>query len=131
MLGLDAEKSIRINGPVICDFFVYLAVWELIVKGSVSVDVELMCVRCNIFFSTNARNDAFLRSYAITRSTESVDMTEDIREAALLLLPNFPLCGNDCKGLCPQCGCNLNTQTCSCQPRDFGGTWDELDKIHI
>ena len=35
-----------------------------------------------------------------------------------LVLPVKPLCGQDCKGLCPFCGCNKNTDECSC---DTGG----------
>ena len=49
-------------------------------------------------------------------SLESVDLTEDIRESIILAFPHYPVCKPECKGLCPQCGENLNRQTCSCQP---------------
>ena len=37
-----------------------------------------------------------------------------MREQFYLALPMKPLCGNDCKGLCPTCGTNWNKGTCDC-----------------
>ena len=39
-----------------------------------------------------------------------------MREQFYLALPMKPLCREDCKGLCAQCGTNLNTGTCDCAP---------------
>lgn len=44
-----------------------------------------------------------------------LDLREVVRQSILLALPPFPLCREDCKGLCPQCGANLNTETCNCE----------------
>ena len=41
-----------------------------------------------------------------------------MREQFYLALPMKPLCGDDCKGLCPVCGTNLNRGTCDCK-RDW------------
>ncbi len=38
-----------------------------------------------------------------------------LRENILLSLPVQPLCREDCRGLCPQCGANLNHGSCGCQ----------------
>lgn len=38
-------------------------------------------------------------------------------EELSLALPIKPLCKPDCKGLCPTCGCNKNTETCSCEEK--------------
>ena len=38
-----------------------------------------------------------------------------LRENVLLNLPVQPLCREDCRGLCPQCGSNLNLKSCDCQ----------------
>jgi len=45
-----------------------------------------------------------------------IDLTEVMREQFYLALPMKPLCREDCKGLCAQCGTNLNTGTCDCAP---------------
>ena len=45
---------------------------------------------------------------------ETIDLGDLIREQLQLALPMKPLCSAGCKGLCPQCGANLNTTTCDC-----------------
>ncbi len=45
------------------------------------------------------------------------DITEEIRTQLYFEFPAKPLCKEDCKGLCPVCGCNLNNTTCSCDIR--------------
>ena len=47
---------------------------------------------------------------------ESVDLEPLFREQFVLAVPFAPLCREDCKGLCPQCGIDRNTGTCSCEP---------------
>jgi uncharacterized protein len=47
---------------------------------------------------------------------EEIDLNDLVREQFYLALPMKPLCRDDCKGLCPQCGTNLNTGTCDCRP---------------
>jgi uncharacterized protein len=51
---------------------------------------------------------------------DEIDLGELMREQFYLALPMKPLCREDCKGLCPQCGTNLNTETCQCQ-----FTWED------
>ncbi|MBI2940528.1 MAG: DUF177 domain-containing protein [Chloroflexi bacterium] len=47
---------------------------------------------------------------------QTIDLGEAIRQYALLELPLQPLCAAGCRGLCPECGQNLNTGACSCTP---------------
>jgi uncharacterized protein len=47
---------------------------------------------------------------------EVIDLGELLREQFYLALPMKPLCSEGCKGLCPQCGTNLNRGTCDCKP---------------
>ncbi|MBA4494741.1 YceD family protein [Paenactinomyces guangxiensis] len=44
-----------------------------------------------------------------------LDLTPYIREALLLSIPLAPVCREDCKGLCPKCGVNKNTDACECR----------------
>jgi uncharacterized protein len=46
----------------------------------------------------------------------AIDLEDLMREQFLLALPMKPLCSDACKGLCPQCGANLNTNPCNCNP---------------
>ena len=103
---------------------------EVVVTGSAEVPVALLCGRCARFFSTNAKKSAFLRAYAWDDHPETLDLTDDIREELLLELPGYPLCRPDCKGLCPQCGRDLNEGDCGCAPPEESadaGPWAALD----
>lgn len=46
---------------------------------------------------------------------EKIDLEPLIREQFVLAVPFAPLCSEDCKGLCPQCGIDRNTGTCNCE----------------
>jgi len=43
-----------------------------------------------------------------------IDISSDIEQAFLLTLPIRIVCRDDCRGLCPGCGRNLNAEECSC-----------------
>jgi uncharacterized metal-binding protein YceD (DUF177 family) len=47
---------------------------------------------------------------------EKIDLEPLFREQFVLAIPYAPLCSETCKGLCPQCGINRNTATCTCEP---------------
>jgi len=51
---------------------------------------------------------------------EEIDLGQLMREQFYLALPMKPLCRESCRGLCPQCGTNLNSGTCTCSP-----TWTD------
>ena len=46
----------------------------------------------------------------------SIDLAPGIAEEILMIAPTKIYCVETCKGLCPQCGGNLNTSTCDCTP---------------
>jgi uncharacterized protein len=47
---------------------------------------------------------------------DTIDLGHLIREQVYLTLPMKPLCVQECLGLCPECGTNLNRGACSCRP---------------
>ncbi len=49
-----------------------------------------------------------------------------LREQIILALPMFPKCAEDCQGLCPVCGVDLNTQSCHCERDDVDPRWEKL-----
>ena len=58
-----------------------------------------------------------------------LDLTEAIRQYALLAIPMKPLCHEDCAGLCPQCGCNLNLKACDCSTPQEDPRWFQLTAL--
>lgn len=62
-------------------------------------------------------------------SGEDLDVAAMARDALVDLLPARILCRDDCAGLCPTCGVDLNTGTCSCPPEAPDGRWAGLQEI--
>ena len=58
-----------------------------------------------------------------------VDITQDILDAMALAIPAKILCRQDCKGLCPQCGTDLNSQSCSCSAAPVDSRWEKLREL--
>ena len=55
-------------------------------------------------------------SFAVAPDATEIDVTPAVREEMLLAAPQFVVCRDDCKGLCPQCGKDLNAGPCGCAP---------------
>ncbi|MFC1489916.1 DUF177 domain-containing protein [Candidatus Latescibacterota bacterium] len=60
---------------------------------------------------------------------DSIDITENVHDALLLAVPTKPLCKDDCKGLCTECGENLNISDCGCSTDKTDSRWQELSKL--
>ena len=103
-------------------------------------DARLMCDRClcafsvpideevRILYTENAElaadsKDEFLRQQP---ASGEIHLGEDVRQALLLQLPMQILCNMDCKGLCDQCGTDLNTGTCTCSTERIDPRWEKL-----
>ena len=132
ILDLDRNPLIKPECPVYYDVHVQKVAHEILVTGTLKVKLSVECSRCADFFSTTLTDSSFLRAYEAPEGTEMVDVTEDIREDILVNLSPFPLCSDTCRGLCPQCGKNLNEGSCSCKPRaGKPGNWSALDKLKL
>ena len=62
-----------------------------------------------------------------------IDLTEDVRQTIILSVPLKLLCREDCKGLCPVCGADRNTRSCTCTTTIIDERWEKLlpDKRNI
>jgi len=65
----------------------------------------------------------------ISPDTAYIDLTEDIRQTIMLAVPLKLLCREECKGLCPRCGTNLNHEMCSCQVETENSHWQDLKDL--
>lgn len=50
---------------------------------------------------------------------EELDLGEQIAEQVIMALPMRPLCREECRGLCPQCGVDRNAGECGCEQQEF------------
>ena len=55
-------------------------------------------------------------SYAVAPDATEIDLTAAVREELILAAPRYALCREDCRGLCPRCGQDLNAGPCGCPP---------------
>lgn len=64
-------------------------------------------------------------AYRVPAHAITIDLRPAVREQWLLAAPEFALCREDCKGLCPRCGADLNAGPCGCPP-ETDRRWDAL-----
>jgi len=67
--------------------------------------------------------------YSFDPMAHTLDLRPAVREVWLLAAPAFLQCREDCKGLCPRCGIDLNTATCNCLPVSADKRWDALHSV--
>ena len=72
---------------------------ELLVRGHLEQDFDLVCARCGKDFDDTVKVDDFTQSYEFGEKSPEVDLTEDVRESIILALPTYPVCGETCPGV--------------------------------
>lgn len=58
-----------------------------------------------------------------------LSLHEVVRQELLLALPAHPLCQPDCAGICPDCGADLNSETCNCHSETTDPRWAALAEL--
>ena len=72
---------------------------ELLVRGHLEQDFDLVCSRCGKDFDDTIKVDDFTQSYEINDNLTEIDLTEDVRESIILTLPTYPVCSETCPGV--------------------------------
>lgn len=67
----------------------------------------------------------------ITYDGEQIDLLEPLQEQVIVSLPISPLCKEDCKGLCSECGTNLNETDCGCEKQPFNNKFAALRNLKL
>lgn len=116
---------------------------RVLAKGNVRTDALGQCVRClaDVRMPIEAKVDAVYendpellkperKAFGTDEQIvtyfdgEAIHPEPELRESLMLELPTLPLCKEDCKGLCPTCGANLNEGPCKCgEKQEGGGEW--------
>ncbi|MBI2354835.1 MAG: DUF177 domain-containing protein [Deltaproteobacteria bacterium] len=132
---MQAEGECTFNGPVVSDITAAREYDHVRVSGRVSTPVTLVCSRClanyetafdssfTIYFRKGTSQDIVEEEeteldeqdlVSATYSGDEIDLAHEIEEQVAMELPLKPLCSEECKGLCPDCGTDLNHSACSC-----------------
>ena len=112
-----------------------LALWradkEVLVQGTLYVDIELECGRCLSPTPTTLQVELDERfrpvSLGIPKdeqvlpidSDNQLDLRPVLRDLVIISTPMHIVCRPDCVGMCPECGQNLNDGPCSCRSDDI------------
>lgn len=101
------------------------------VEGSMSFEIKVECSRCleNISFNMDAMfNEVYYdktfqvsvkdNEEWIAYSGDTIDITPEALGTILINVPLRFICHEECRGLCPVCGVNLNQKQCDCVQED-------------
>ncbi|MFA6473170.1 MAG: DUF177 domain-containing protein, partial [Candidatus Latescibacterota bacterium] len=125
----------------------------VMVKGEVSAQVTVNCARCLEPFDTDVSGTFSLVIQKLSIGVSAPELTEEeeimqeehllyvehdvvnldiseyVRDSVILSMPLKPVCREDCKGLCPACGQNLNEEECGCKQKTSDPRWGTLSEI--
>ncbi|MDQ3702262.1 MAG: DUF177 domain-containing protein [Chloroflexota bacterium] len=131
----DLLEDARPVAPLVGDLRLMRTPRSVFVRGNLTTQVAIDCSRCltevrtpvelpleaeyfpEIDISSGRALAAPDDDLAFTiDGNHELDLTEIVRQDLLLALPMHTLCSDECLGLCPDCGTNLNQEECTCVP---------------
>ena len=100
------DRPIRLSGRL------YNRAGIVFMEYTAQMDYNLMCGRC---LERQRRAEVYRFKHVLVRQLNEEDNGDFIVVSDILLeLPSVVYCREDCKGLCPVCGANLNEKDCGC-----------------
>ncbi len=143
----DLGAWFRPLGPVEVDLDADRRGDQITLRGTAAVDGEQDCGRCAVPFkfrleaeillvadrrgSDDPRDEAALEQEGALLYHDGLELElgGPLREALILEIPVAQVCRPDCRGLCPQCGQDLNEGPCSCRPAGGDPRWESLKSL--
>ena len=119
--------SFPVSEPVTAEGTVRNTAGVLVMQGSLHTTIHGICDRCAVEFDrkiefpidvvlvTELASEENEDEWVFPLEGDSADLDDIVRTVFVLNLDSKLLCKEDCKGLCPRCGKNLNDGPCNCQ----------------
>jgi len=137
------QSQIRLAEPLQVDVDAQFAGRDVVVRGDVHSRVALPCRRCLAPLTVPLDEEFALvfrpgltpveaeeqEVYALPERGDELDLEPALLEQVVLSVPQYAMCSESCRGLCPQCGTNLNQTQCDCQADDLDPRWAALRKL--
>lgn len=138
------DVGVRLAGPVEVRLDVQKSGPDVVVRGGLVTAVLEHCRRCLRPIERTASDDEVTlvyrhglseadaeeqEAYALGAGDREIDLGPALREHLILSLPGYPVCEETCRGLCPQCGRNLNEGPCDCGGREPDPRWNALREL--
>jgi len=142
-------REYHVEGPVQVNLTHYRAGMDLFFAGRLMARVRAACARCAEEFDASSDRpfrfvlapraagydkETDLRSEDLEFSLyegDEIDLSPLVREQVILALPTRPLCREDCRGLCPHCGANLNSGDCGCRVKQADPRFAALGALKL
>ena len=125
---LSGRQDMTSSGEVKAEWTVSFTYPTVVVEGSLTVPVTLVCARClgdvqevlripvrERFTRETPGSDEEVAEDLHVVTEDLIDLKPYVEEAVWMSIPYIPLCSESCKGLCPDCGTNRNEQECGCR----------------
>jgi len=129
ILLIENDKGVSFEDEVCFDLKVQKTSKDIIISGKASTIVSFECARCLGAFKKDLLIGSIIYAYDLNDLGDTVDITPQIREEFLLMLPIIPICSKECKGICSVCGINLNESMCKCSEKKVDSPFDILDQL--
>lgn len=114
---------------------------DVVVRGRFDGTLESECRRCLTPLVVEVEGELSLLyrpahggkydddGYELPARGRELDLREALREHVVLAAPRYALCREDCRGLCPRCGKNLNEGPCDCRDDEADERWAPLRRL--
>ena len=112
----------------------------ILISGTATAQLRGECVRClaeldertpfkmqELFFN----EDQEVEEGESQIQDDMIDLDEALRHAVVLELPFKPLCGDDCAGLCSECGADLNEDPTHAHAPRVDSRWEKLAELDL
>lgn len=149
-LAGERERTFHFAGPISVRLALSRSGKIVTVKSRIEARVDWVCARCLEPFSRAlkseytvslkprpdslppeeaelSREDLETEFYA----GEEINLTPSVQDQVLLAIPQKAVCREECRGLCPKCGKNLNREGCQCQDEAVDPRLEPLKKFRI
>jgi uncharacterized protein len=140
---LLAGSGARLRSPLRVALEAQRAGADIVVRGRLATAVEMSCRRClqdvvvgldepvSLVFTPGLDPTEAARQelYPLPARARELDLRAAVREHLLLAVPQYALCREACRGLCPRCGTDLNEGPCACRVEDTDERWARLRNL--
>lgn len=131
IFDLSPEDRFTCTSPLVYHLRGSLVGEGFLIEGTAGSTIHCNCDRCLNDYDCDVTASSVCHFYEGLEH-QLIDITDDIREDVVISFPDRCLCNKNCKGLCPECGQNLNEKDCDCTgSTDTPNVWDQLDGLDL
>ncbi len=148
---LAAAEDIHFNDPLVFSLRLQKTGQIVEVDGTLAASAGVKCGRClQPFVQQIAANFSLTFTPLVVQEEtaeeieldadelgliyyrgETLELLDPLQEQIVMSIPIGPLCANGCLGLCPECGCDLNTTRCDCVKQPFNNKFGALADLKV